>query len=111
MNKSRSDCKVIYSLIVCVVGAVLNTVPSNAHALDARVRANLENGETTWVGQQVVLNVDVMTDGVRFSGQRIRLPEVRGALILEDAVSTIRLNEQIDGASWQVLRFSYPMFV
>jgi hypothetical protein len=52
-----------------------------------------------------------MTNGVRFSGQRIRLPEVPGALILEDAVSTVRLTEQIDGEPWQIIRYSYPMFV
>ena len=75
------------------------------------MRAGVETGETTWVGQQVGLYVDIMTNGVRFGGQRIRLPEVPGALILEDAVSTIRLNEQIDGESWQILRYVYPMFV
>jgi len=83
----------------------------NAYALEARVRVGVGVGDTTWVGQQVVVNVDIMTNGVRFGGQRIRLPEVPGALLLEDAVTTVRLSEQIDGESWQILRYSYPMFV
>jgi hypothetical protein len=83
----------------------------STHAVEAKVRAGIKSGETTWVGQQVGLYVDIMTNGVRFGGQRIRLPEVPGALILEDAVTTVRLNEQIDGESWQILRYIYPMFV
>jgi hypothetical protein len=111
MNRRRSACKVTHAFFLSFAGAALVAMSCNAHALDARVRANLEISETTWVGQRVMLNIDLMTDGVRFGGQRIRLPEVPGALILEDSVSTIRLNEEIDSKSWQVLRFRYPMFV
>ena len=93
------------------VGLMLLATSLNTYAIEARVRAGIKAGETTWVGQQVGLYVDIMTNGVRFGGQRIRLPEVPGALILEDAVSTVRLNEQIDGESWQILRYVYPMFV
>ncbi len=94
-----------------IVGLLLLAMSFTTHAIEARVRAGFQTGETTWVGQQVVVNVDLMTNGVRFGGQRIRLPEVPGALLLEDAVTTVRLSEQIDGESWQILRYSYPMFV
>jgi hypothetical protein len=93
------------------VGLLLLAMSFTTHAIEARVRAGFEAGDTTWVGQQVGFYVDIMTNGVRFSGQRIRLPEVPGALILEDAVSTVRLTEQVDGETWQIIRYSYPMFV
>ena len=111
MSESVSYRRLLPAWAASTVGLLLLAMSFSAHAVEARVRAAVETGETTWVGQQVGIYVDIMTNGVRFGGQRIRLPEVPGALILEDAVSTVRLNEQIDGESWQILRYSYPMFV
>ena len=111
MNEPRKCRRLSLMPAAITVGLMLLATSFSTHAVEAKVRAGIESGETTWVGQQVGLYVDIMTSGVRFGGQRIRLPEVPGALILEDAVTTVRLNEQIDGESWQVLRYIYPMFV
>ncbi len=111
MNELCNCRRLLPAWATHIVGFLLLAMSFNAQALEARVRVGVGAGETTWVGQQVVVNVDIMTNGVRFGGQRIRLPEVPGALLLEDAVTTVRLSEQINGESWQVLRYSYPMFV
>ena len=111
MNEPRNVRRLLPVWASRIVGLLLLAMSFTTHAIEARVRAGFEAGDTTWVGQQVGFYVDVMTNGVRFSGQRIRLPEVPGALILEDAVSTVMLTEQIDGESWQIIRYSYPMFV
>ncbi len=83
---------------------------SPARALDARVAASLEPSGTVWVGQKVILRVDLKSDGYSFRDQRIRLPEVPGVLLLEDAVETVKLSESIDGETWQVLRYEFPFF-
>ena len=83
---------------------------SPAQGIDARVRAALDAEGGAWIGQQVVLKIELLTSGLSFSGQRIRLPDVPGALVLEDAVSTVKLSEPVEGETWQVLSYRYPMF-
>ena len=98
-------------LLLCTVLASPADAAEPTEPLDARVRAGLETTADVWVGQQIGLTVDILSPGSTFSKQRIYLPAVAGALILEDAVTTIYLNERIDGETWQVLRYRYPMFV
>jgi hypothetical protein len=81
-----------------------------ARAIDGRVAARLEPSGPVWIGQRVALRVDLATDGLSFRDQRIRVPEIPGVLILEDAVETIKLSEQVDGETWQILRYEYPLF-
>jgi hypothetical protein len=81
-----------------------------AQGIDARVRAALDAEGAAWIGQQVVLKIELLTSGLSFSGQRIRLPDVPGALVLEDAVSTVKLSEPVEGETWQVLSYRYPVF-
>lgn len=89
---------------------LLTTGAMPAQAIDARVRAALEPKTDAWVGQQVILNIELLSNGLSFSDQRIRLPDIPGALVLEDAVSTLKLSEQVDGETWQVLSYRYPLF-
>lgn len=93
-----------------LLGLILQLSALPALAIDARVRAGLELAGDAWIGQQVVLKVELLSDGLSFSGQRIHLPDVPGALVLEDAVSTVKLTEQVGGETWQVLSYRYPMF-
>ena len=81
-----------------------------ALAIDARVRAFVDQPEQVWVGQQVVLKVELLSDGLSFGDQSIRLPDIPGALVLEDTVSTVKLTESVDGDTWQVLSYHYQMF-
>lgn len=94
----------------CLLGLILQLLALPAMAVDARVRAALELEGDPWVGQQVVLKVELLSNGVSFGGQRIQLPDVPGALVLEDAVTTVKLTEKVDGETWQVLSYLYPMF-
>jgi hypothetical protein len=82
-----------------------------AYAVEARVAASLEPSGQVWVGERITLRVDLKTDGLSFRGQRIPLPDVPGALLLEDSVTTVKLSEQVDGETWQVLRYEYPMYL
>jgi hypothetical protein len=88
--------------------AALFAVP--AQAIEARVAASLSPTGPVWVGERVTLRVDLKTDGLSFRGQRIRLPDVSGALLLQDAIGTVKLSESIEGETWQVLRYEYPLF-
>jgi hypothetical protein len=99
------------SLFVWVFAATPVNAADATEPLEARVRAGLETTGEVWVGQQIGLSVDILTTGFTFAKQRIHLPQVIGALVLEDAVTTINLSEDIEGKRWQVLRYRYPMFV
>ena len=81
-----------------------------ARAFEARVAASLKPTGPVWVGQKVLLRIDLKSDAYRFQDQRIRLPDVPGALLLEDAVETVKLSETVDGEVWQILRYEYPLF-
>ncbi len=102
-------------LFICLLACALGAQPADAaelaETLEARVRADLETMGDVWVGQQIGLTVDILSPGSTFTKQRIYLPAVAGALILEDAVTTIYLSERVGGKTWQVLRYRYPMFV
>ena len=100
-----------FSVLFCILVADRNNTAEATEALEARVRAGLETTDNVWVGQQIGLTVDILSPGSNFTKQRIYLPAVAGALILEDAVTTIYLSERIGGETWQVLRYRYPMFV
>ncbi len=93
-----------------LLGVLLQLGAFPALAIDAQVRAALELQGDAWIGQQVILKIDLMSNGLSFSSQRIYLPDVPGALVLEDTVSTVKLSEQIDGETWQVVSYHYPLF-
>jgi hypothetical protein len=81
-----------------------------ALADDGRVRAGLDTEGTIWVGQRVALHVDLMTPAFSFSGQMFHLPQVSGAVLMQDEATTLKLTEQVGGESWQVLRYSFSLF-
>ncbi len=97
------------SMLVVVVAAVA-AASGVAQALEARVEASLDEVGAGWVGGRRTLRVDVKTDGLSFRDLRIRLPEVAGAVLIEDAPTTVKWSETIEGASWQVLRYEFPLF-
>lgn len=97
------------SRLFIIISALL--FASQAAALEIEVRAYVTHETPLWVGQRLELNVELRTNGARFGQQRVRLPDVPGALILEDSMLSTTTNEQIDGIAWQVQRLQYPMFV
>ena len=93
-----------------LLGPILLAIALPAVAIDARVRAVIDQEGESWIGQLVVLKVELLSNGQSFGDQSIRLPDIPGALVLEDTVSTVKLNETMDGESWQVLSYHYQMF-
>ena len=112
MNRgpSRSGCISRRAWGAWLLGLVLQLSALPASALDARVRVSVEPEREAWIGEQLILKVDLMTNGLSFSDQRIHLPDVPGALVLEDTVTTVKLSEQVEDETWQVLRYDYPLF-
>ena len=68
-----------WSIRILAVYLLLLPSPS-IYAVDGRVRASLEETKQVWVGQRVLLNVDLLTTGYSFSDQHFQLPEKSGAL-------------------------------
>ncbi|GJM10205.1 MAG: hypothetical protein DHS20C11_24810 [Lysobacteraceae bacterium] len=107
-GRSRASLSRLLSLGLLLVLVVFTAGPSIA--TEALVRAAIKPAETYWTGQQLKLQVDLLSDGLSFANQRFRIPQVEGALVLESSVATIKLNERVRGASWQVLRYEFPLF-
>jgi hypothetical protein len=92
------------------LGLVLLLASPGAGAVEGRARAQLAGDAPVWVGQRVVVHVDLMSTGFMFSDQRFRLPEVSGGLLMRDAASALYLTEEIEGETWQVQRYSFSLF-
>ncbi|MGR9093280.1 MAG: BatD family protein [Gammaproteobacteria bacterium] len=93
-----------------VLAFVLLVAALPASALEADIRARIAHVGEAWIGQQLMLQIELLTDGQSFRGQRFRIPDIAGALLLEDAVNTTKLSEERDGVAWQVLRYEFPLF-
>lgn len=81
-----------------------------ALAQDGRVRLQLGTEGTLWAGQQVTLDLDLLTNGMSFSEIHFNIPAVEGAFLLQTDSSTVKLTERIDGESWQVLRYPLALY-
>lgn len=79
-------------------------------APDGRVRLSIDSDKTYWVGQRVLVHLDLLTNGFSFSGQRFNMPQISGGVLVQTDSSTLKLNEQIDGESWQILRYDLSFF-
>lgn len=79
-------------------------------APEGRVRLSIDQGQAWWVGQRVLVHLDLMTNGFSFSGQQFDLPQLNGAVLLQTDSTTTKLSETIDGESWQVLRYDLSLF-
>ncbi len=77
---------------------------------DGRVGVSIDTENTLWVGQRVLVHLDLKTDGFSFSGQRFDLPQISGGMLIQTDSSTLKLSEQIEGQSWQVLRYDLSLF-
>jgi hypothetical protein len=93
-----------------VLACVLLMTVCPASALEADIRARIAHDGEAWIGQQLTLQIELLTDGQSFRGQRFHIPDIAGALLLEDAVSTTKLSEQRDDTAWQILRYEFPLF-
>jgi hypothetical protein len=81
-----------------------------AWAQQAQVRLSAGSEPPLWAGQQVTINLELMTTGQRFADTVFNLPEVEGAFLLKTDSTTVKLSERIDGLDWQVLRYPLALF-
>ncbi|MCP3882689.1 MAG: hypothetical protein GY701_30490, partial [Sulfitobacter sp.] len=54
-----------------------------------RVRATVDTDRVAWVGQRVLVHLDLLTTGFSFSGQRFDLPQISGGVLLQTDSSTL----------------------
>ncbi len=76
-----------------------------------RVRATVDIDKVAWMGQRVLVHLDLLTTGFSFSGQRFDLPQISGGVLLQTDSSTLKLTEKIEGESWQILRYDLSLFI
>ena len=81
-----------------------------ANELQAEIRFQPARDGAVWVGQELELNLDLLSTGFSFSGQQFSLPEVGGAYLLQADSSTVKLNENRGGEAWQGLRYSFLLY-
>jgi len=79
-------------------------------APQGNVRTTLATAGPFWVGQAVTVHVDLLATGFTFSNQHFDLPEVPGALVLQPDTNALKLSEQNDGETWQILRYDFNIF-
>ncbi|MCP4010610.1 MAG: protein BatD [Proteobacteria bacterium] len=90
---------------------LLLLVSSSAWAAPGgRTGISIDTQKTLWVGQRVLVHLDIKTDGFSFSGQRFDLPQISGGVLIQTDSSTLKLTEQIEGERWQVLRYDLSLF-
>ncbi len=78
--------------------------------LQGEIRLQPAREGTVWVGQELELNLDLLSTGFSFGGQHFNLPEVSGAYLLQADSSTVKLSEKRDGETWQGLRYSLLLY-
>jgi hypothetical protein len=110
VNPSLGRDRFTLRSFAAALGLVLLLASPRAGALEGRARAALAGEVPVWVGQRVIVHVDLISDGFMFSDQRFRLPEVSGGLLMRDASSALYLSEEIGGETWQVQRYSFSLF-
>jgi len=112
-NKKVNSLRLIPLSWRCLLLVVLllqygYTVASDLPQGDVRINPASEG--PVWVGQELMLNLDLMSTGLSFGGQQFSLPEVKGAYLMQPDSSTVKLTEQRKGETWQILRYSLLLY-
>lgn len=81
-----------------------------ADTLQGEIRLQAAREGPVWVGQELELNLDLMSTGLSFSGQQFSLPEVNGAFLMQADSSTVKLSETRAGETWQGLRYTFLLY-
>ena len=76
----------------------------------ADVAISIQQDKETWAGQQVTVNLDLKTTGFSFSNSHFNLPEVNGAFLMQTDTTTIKFSENIDGETWQIIRYPLALY-
>ena len=115
----RSSCLVslrvglarrVSQLIWCLVCIIL-LLPVQAHAEDpVIVRTAITPDSNIWVGQQVVLQLDILALDGWADSRRLPVFDVSGAYLLRVETQGTRLSETISGGSYSGQRHEWPLF-
>ncbi len=76
----------------------------------AGVAISIQQDQEIWAGQQVTLNLDLKTTGFSFSDSYFNLPEVAGAFLMQTDTTTVKMTENIDGQTWQIIRYPLALY-
>jgi hypothetical protein len=95
-----------FCVFVCLL-LMHGTVQAN---VKGRVKASMQEKETYWVGQQLQLNLDLLTTGYSFSDVQFNLPELEGAFLMQMDSNTIKMSENLNGETWQSIRYPLTIF-
>jgi hypothetical protein len=101
--------KLIPSWIVVLAWLACNLASAD-DALQGDIRFQPAREGTTWVGQELELQLELWSDGLSFGNQLFVLPEVKGAYLLQADSSTVKLNESRGGVPWQGLRYTFLLY-
>ncbi|NCF62463.1 MAG: hypothetical protein GWP58_06395, partial [Gammaproteobacteria bacterium] len=101
--------KLIPSWIVVLAWLACNLASAD-DALQGDIRFQPAREGTTWVGQELELQLELWSDGLSFGNQLFVLPEVKGAFLLQADSSTVKLNENRGGVPWQGLRYTFLLY-
>jgi hypothetical protein len=112
VNKQRNSIRIkthrlVLMLLFCLPAFY---AVSQADTPQGNVRTALATDGPFWVGQAVTVHVDLLATGFTFSNQHFDLPEVPGALVLQPDSNALKLSEEKDGVTWQILRYDFNIF-
>ncbi len=97
-----------------IVVLVALLLPLSVFAQDSDLKAgvdiSIQQQQEIWAGQQVTINLDLKTTGLSFSNSHFNLPEVSGAFLMQTDTTTIKLSENIDGQTWQIVRYPIALY-
>ena len=101
--------KLIPSWIVFLGWLACNTAWAD-DALQADIRFQPGREGSTWVGQELELQLELWSEGFSFGNQLFVLPEVKGGYLLQADSTTVKLNENRGGVQWQGLRYTFLLY-
>jgi len=89
---------------------LLSIEGQSAESVQGDIRFHADTKNVVWVGQELELQLDLLSTGFSFGGQVFSLPEVKGAYLLQADSNTVKLNEVRGGETWQGLRYSLLLY-
>jgi len=101
-------CLVTCLLLPCTAAAQANNEQEND--LQAAVAISVQQKQDFWAGQQVTLDLDLKTTGFSFANSYFDLPEISGAFLMQTDTTTIKLSEDMDGQTWQIVRYPIALY-
>ena len=107
MNRLLTEpaCLLLWLLLL------LQAPVAGASGPQGEIRFRPASEGSTWVGQELELQLELWSDGLSFGDQLFVLPEVTGGFLLQADSNTVKLSENRDGVAWQGLSYTllfYP---